>query len=91
MTVPIGQPVVRRSPPEAQPIGLEELYRAFFIRLVRRASWKYGLSKEDAREVVHDAFVLALVKLDAERNPRAWIFSVVDRLAQRDPAFCPVK
>jgi DNA-directed RNA polymerase specialized sigma24 family protein len=60
---------------------LDELYRAFFVRLVRRASWRYGLSKEDAREVVHDAFLLALVKLNTKGNPRAWIYSVVDRLA----------
>jgi DNA-directed RNA polymerase specialized sigma24 family protein len=60
---------------------LEELYRAFFVRLVRRASWRYGLSKEDAREVVHYAFLLALVKLNADGNPRAWIYGVVDRLA----------
>ena len=62
-------------------VALEELYRAFFVRLVRRACWRYGLSKEDASEVVHDAFVLALVKLNTEGNPRAWIYSVVDRMA----------
>ncbi len=61
--------------------ALEELYRAFFVRLVRRACWRYGLSKQDARGVVHDAFLLALVKLDTEGNPRSWIYSVVDRLA----------
>lgn len=60
---------------------LEDLYRAFFVRLVRRACWRYGLSKEDAREVVHDAFLLALAKLDTTGNPRSWIYSVVDRLA----------
>lgn len=61
--------------------ALEELYRAFFLRLVRRAYWRYGLSKEDAREVVHDAFLLALVKLNVERNPQAWLYGVVDRLS----------
>src|SRR5262245_20641495 len=60
---------------------LERLYRAFFVRLVRRARWRYGLSREDACEVVHDAFLLALVKLNAEGNPRAWLYGVVDRLA----------
>jgi DNA-directed RNA polymerase specialized sigma24 family protein len=60
---------------------LEALYRAFFLRLVRRATWRYGLSKEDAREVVHDAFVLALIKLDPNRNPASWLYGVVDRLA----------
>jgi DNA-directed RNA polymerase specialized sigma24 family protein len=61
--------------------ALDELYRAFFVRLVRRVTWRYGLSKDDAREVVHDAFVLALVKIDPEGNPQSWIYSVVDRLA----------
>jgi DNA-directed RNA polymerase specialized sigma24 family protein len=60
---------------------LDQLYRAFFVRLVRRVTWRYGLSKEDAREVVHDAFVLALVKLNVDGNPRSWIYAVVDRLA----------
>jgi DNA-directed RNA polymerase specialized sigma24 family protein len=81
LTVATSRPVA-----EARALGgvsavLDELYRAFFVRLVRRASWRYGLSKEDAREVVHDAFLLALVKLNTEGNPRAWIYSVVDRLA----------
>lgn len=61
--------------------ALDQLYRAFFVRLVRRVTWRYGLSKEDAREVVHDAFVLALVKLNVDGNPRSWIYAVVDRLA----------
>jgi DNA-directed RNA polymerase specialized sigma24 family protein len=61
--------------------ALDQLYRAFFVRLVRRVTWRYGLSKEDAREVVHDAFVLALVKMNVDGNPRSWIYAVVDRLA----------
>jgi DNA-directed RNA polymerase specialized sigma24 family protein len=70
-----------RAPDELVCAVLDDLYRAFFLRLVRRVTWRYGLSKEDAREVVHDAFVLALVKLDPEGNPRSWIYAVVDRLA----------
>jgi DNA-directed RNA polymerase specialized sigma24 family protein len=84
VTAATGRPEpgsVSREPGQAAAAVLEELYRAFFVRLVRRASWRYGLSKEDAREVVHDAFVLALVKLNADGNPRAWIYGVVDRLA----------
>ena len=84
MTAATGRPGpgrALRKPEQATAPVLEELYRAFFVRLVRRACWRYGLSKEDAREVVHDAFLLALVKLNAEGNPRAWIYSVVDRLA----------
>src|SRR5260370_11070223 len=76
-----GPAVDRRAPGADCFVVLEELYRAFFVRLVRRACWRYGLSKEDASEVVHDAFLLALVKLNTEGNPRAWIFGVVDRMA----------
>jgi len=84
VTAATGRPApgkAPREPGQAAAAVLEELYRAFFVRLVRRASWRYGLSKEDAREVVHDAFLLALVKLNADGNPRAWIYGVVDRLA----------
>jgi DNA-directed RNA polymerase specialized sigma24 family protein len=82
LTETSGVPAVTSRAPGANGfVALEELYRAFFVRLVRRACWRYGLSKEDASEVVHDAFVLALVKLNTEGNPRAWIYSVVDRLA----------
>jgi DNA-directed RNA polymerase specialized sigma24 family protein len=39
------------------------------------------LSKEDASDVVQDAFVLALEKLDSAKNPKAWLVQVVDHLA----------
>jgi DNA-directed RNA polymerase specialized sigma24 family protein len=81
LTVATSRPVADARALEGVAVVLDELYRAFFVRLVRRASWRYGLSKEDAREVVHDAFLLALVKLNTKGNPRAWIYSVVDRLA----------
>lgn len=60
---------------------LDAFYRQTFLPLVRRATWKYGLSKEDARDIVQDAFVLALAKIDASGNPRAWLIQVVDHLA----------
>lgn len=59
----------------------EEIYLSLFQRLVRRASWKHGLPKEDAAEVVQDAFVLALAKLSPEGNPQSWLYRVVDNLA----------
>lgn len=61
--------------------SLEKLYEAFYLALVRRATWRFGLSKDDAAEIVHDAFLLAVTKADFGRNPKAWIFTVVDRLA----------
>jgi DNA-directed RNA polymerase specialized sigma24 family protein len=60
---------------------LEGFYRQLFLPLVRRATWKHGLSKEDARDVVQDAFVLAVVKLKAGGNARAWLACTVDNLA----------
>lgn len=49
--------------------------------LVRRASFKHGLSKEDARDIVQETFVLAISKLDINGNPQSWFIGVVDRLA----------
>lgn len=60
---------------------LEGFYRTLFMPLVRRAAWKYGLTKEDARDIVQDAFVIAIVKLKAGRNGPAWLKSTVDKLA----------
>jgi DNA-directed RNA polymerase specialized sigma24 family protein len=60
---------------------LEAFYRDVFLPLVRRATWKHGLSKEDAADIVQDAFLLALGKLDSSRNPRAWLIQVVDHMA----------
>ena len=56
-------------------------YQTVFLPLVRRATWRYGLSKEDARDVVQDAFLLAIQRIDSSKNPRAWLIQVVDHLA----------
>lgn len=64
-----------------EPARFDEFYRRFFLPLVRRATWKYGLEKEDARDVVQEAFLVALVKLDPTRNPKAWLIQVVDHLS----------
>ena len=49
--------------------------------LVRRASYRHGLSKEDARDIVQETFVLAMSKLDPDGNPQSWLVGVVDRLS----------
>jgi DNA-directed RNA polymerase specialized sigma24 family protein len=67
--------------PSATPAELEAFYRELFMPLVRRATWTHGLEKEDARDVVQEAFVIALGKIDAQRNPKAWLIQVVDNLA----------
>jgi DNA-directed RNA polymerase specialized sigma24 family protein len=65
----------------ADPEELEDFHRRFFLPLVRRATWKHGLSKEDARDVVQDAFLLAVLKLRVDGNPKAWLTRVVDHLS----------
>jgi DNA-directed RNA polymerase specialized sigma24 family protein len=63
------------------PAKFDVFYRRYFLPLVRRATWKHNLQKEDARDVVQEAFILALSKLDPTRNPRAWLIQVVDHLS----------
>jgi len=62
-------------------LALESLYKAFYEQLVRHAAWRHGLSKEDSCEVVQEAFLLAIEKLDSSGNPKAWIYRVVGNLA----------
>lgn len=71
-------------PPAAEPakaFAIDAAYRRLFAELIRRARWKHGLSKEDAGDIVQDAFVVAWIKIDGVRDPRAWLFRVVDHLA----------
>jgi DNA-directed RNA polymerase specialized sigma24 family protein len=42
---------------------------------------RHGLRSEDAGDIVQDAFLLALDRLDAAKNPKAWLYQVVDNLA----------
>ena len=60
---------------------LDAFYRSVFLPLVRRATWKHGLSKEDARDIVQDAFLLAIAKIDLTGKPKSWLIQVVDHLA----------
>ena len=70
--------------PESFPdsADLDRFYRLFFLPLVRRAVRRHHMSFEDAGDVVQDAFVLAVGKLDPSRNPKAWLYQVVDHLAR---------
>lgn len=67
----------QRFPPD----DLDVFYRQVFLPLVRRATWKHRLSAEDARDIVQDAFVLALTRLQSNGNPKAWLVQVVDHLS----------
>ena len=60
---------------------IEAFYREFFLPLVRRATRRHRLSAEDARDVVQEAFIVALAKMKAEGNAAAWLKQVVDFLA----------
>ena len=69
------------APLLSTPERFDEFYRQYFLPLVRRATWKHRLEKEDARDIVQEAFLVALVKLDPARNPKAWLIQVVDHLS----------
>jgi len=60
---------------------LDAFYRRVTLPLLRRARWRHGLSKEDAWDVVQDAFLLAVTKIDSAKNPQAWIIQVLDHMA----------
>lgn len=74
-----GQTSPARSATSAH--DLDAFYRSVFLPLVRRATWKHGLSKEDARDIVQDAFLLAIAKIDLADKPKSWLIQVVDHLA----------
>jgi DNA-directed RNA polymerase specialized sigma24 family protein len=72
-----------RIPPPSSPSDpeLQQFYQDWFMPLVRRAHWHHSLSADDARDVVQEAFVLAIQKLDVRQNPKVWLKRVVDNLA----------
>lgn len=78
---PLGQLGARPARVPMTEADLEVFYCQTFLPLVRRATWKHGLSKEDARDIVQDAFVLGIAKIDSAGNPRAWLIQVVDLLS----------
>ena len=73
----------RNEAAEASPVSaaqFEEFHRRLFLPLVRRAMWRHRLSGEDARDVVQEAFLLALGKLKPGGDPACWFIKVVDHL-----------
>lgn len=69
------------APPRVDPDRIDQFYRQYYLPLVRRSTWRHGLAKEDARDVVQEAFIVALAKLDPQKNPKAWLIQVVDHLS----------
>lgn len=59
---------------------LSAFYQEVYLPLIRRATWRHRLPAEDARDIVQDAFVLAIERIDACGNPKAWLIQVVDHL-----------
>ena len=59
----------------------EQFYRHYFLPLVRRTVRRHRLHFEDAGDIVQNAFVLSVARLDPSRNPKAWLYQVVDNLA----------
>jgi DNA-directed RNA polymerase specialized sigma24 family protein len=59
---------------------LSAFYQQVYMPLIRRATWRHRLPAEDARDIVQDAFVLAIERIDACGNPKAWLIQVVDHL-----------
>jgi DNA-directed RNA polymerase specialized sigma24 family protein len=73
----------RSEAAEASPVSaaqFEEFHRRLFLPLVRRAMWRHRMSGEDARDVVQEAFLLALAKLKPGGDPACWFIKVVDHL-----------
>src|SRR5438552_3167506 len=60
---------------------VERIYRSLYSPLVNRVTWRFRLSREDASDIVQDAFAIALIKLDICKNPEGWLTQVVDFLA----------
>ncbi|MGH9388270.1 MAG: RNA polymerase sigma factor [Vicinamibacteria bacterium] len=58
----------------------EEFHRRLFLPLVRRAMWGHRVSGEDARDIVQEAFLIALEKLKPGGDPACWFIRVVDHL-----------
>ncbi len=77
----LGAGVVGSVAASASDAAFDSIYRAFFLRLVRRVICRYGLREQDALEVVQDAFVVALAKLDTAGEPGPWLYKTVDNLA----------
>ncbi len=73
----------RNEAAEASPVSaaqFEEFHRRLFLPLVRRAMWRHRMSGEDARDIVQEAFVIALEKLKPGGDPGCWFIRVVDHL-----------
>jgi DNA-directed RNA polymerase specialized sigma24 family protein len=68
----------RTDPARAE---VEAQYQNLGKELLRRARYKYRVSREDAGDLVQQAFVIFWVKFPTVKDARPWLVAVVDRLA----------
>jgi DNA-directed RNA polymerase specialized sigma24 family protein len=66
--------------PRVSAEDFEEFHRRLFLPFVRRAIWRHRVPDEDARDIVQEAFVIALTKLKPGGDPGCWLIRVVDHL-----------
>lgn len=79
-------PMLAASPADSQPTPcristrqLFEMHAAFTLRLVRRL----GVHESDMEDVAQEVFLIAhrrIADLDAEANPRNWLFGIARRV-----------
>jgi RNA polymerase sigma factor (sigma-70 family) len=66
-----------------QPVSLEEIYVATSRVLHSIPMRRYGLSREDAEELVQETWCLFLEQRATVRNPKAWLAGTVANLCRR--------
>jgi DNA-directed RNA polymerase specialized sigma24 family protein len=73
-------PAARQSQARSA-LDVEAVYPRLFLPLVRRVCWRKHVPLEDAKDIVQEAFSLALRKMPDDSNPMGWFTRVVDNLA----------
>lgn len=74
-------PGLKRLERRISRVRLAELYVRLFDGLVRYVIWKHRRAPDDAKDLVQEAFLLALGKLVSTRNARVWFTQTLDHLA----------
>jgi RNA polymerase sigma factor (sigma-70 family) len=74
---------VEKLAAEQQPLDLEQLYASTRRLMHSIPMRRYGLSLEQAEDVVHEAWMLFLERLGIVRQPRQWLAGTVAKLSLR--------
>ena len=67
----------------AQSEDLEEVYRQSYAQLAGMARKRYGISPDEAQDILHEAWCLFLEKRASVRTPKAWLSGTVVNLCRR--------